>query len=123
MAEHQFYLNAGAKAYFKTKDSAENSESKGVAAVPIGVEVYFDHDRQLKNIYTNDDGTMTASGHKAVTTTLVQGLIASIHAAHEDKTIDSAEHLRTIIEMLEDGFVSQGKTFPNRGFEETKNEV
>jgi hypothetical protein len=44
-------------------------------------------------------------GCKAITETLIQGIIANIHFAHQKNYRDSAEHLRDIIKKLEEGFI------------------
>ena len=59
-----------------------------------------------KSQYLNGDNTPNAEGCKAITTTLVQGLINNLHYAHEQGYRDSAEHLRSIITHLEKGFAS-----------------
>lgn len=46
-------------------------------------------------------------GVQAITSTLVQGLVANIHGAHQHGTRDSAEHLRYIISELERGFAAR----------------
>jgi hypothetical protein len=49
----------------------------------------------------------TQEGCYALTETLCLGLIANIHLAHQKGYRDSAEHLRAIIQKLEDGFIEQ----------------
>lgn len=58
------------------------------------------------NQYFGKDGTLNKFGVQAATITLVQGLIANIHGAHQNGIRDSAEHLRYIISQLEQGFVA-----------------
>lgn len=47
----------------------------------------------------------TLEGSRVLTEALTQGLIANIHASHQLGYVDSAQHLRHIIEQLESGFV------------------
>ena len=55
-----------------------------------------------------DDGDFSATGVKAITQGLVQGLVTNIHSAHKVGIRDSAEHLRYVIKELERGFVLSG---------------
>lgn len=48
----------------------------------------------------------TKEGCDAITMTLVAGIVGNIHYAHDNKMIDSAAHLRKVIDMLETGFVA-----------------
>lgn len=57
-----------------------------------------------KSKYIGEDELPTEDGSKALTLTLLQGLIGNIHQAHEKGFWDSAEHLRYIIKELERGF-------------------
>lgn len=52
----------------------------------------------------------TKAGSHALTNAFVQGLIGNIHYAHQKGFRDSAEHLRYIIGLLEDGFVAIAET-------------
>lgn len=73
-------------------------------------DIYLEVSNNLnKDNYVNDDGSLTTDGSRAFTNTLVQGLIANIHASHQAGYIDSAEHLRMIIRELERGFIQQVK--------------
>lgn len=56
-------------------------------------------------------GLPTPEGSRAMTTTLVAGLVANIHKAHAEGWRDSAEHLRHIIAELERGFSSVAKVY------------
>lgn len=58
--------------------------------------------------YINEDGMPTQDGSKAISETLIQGLIGNIHLGHEKGWRDSAEHLRDIIQKLEIGFAEVG---------------
>jgi len=60
-----------------------------------------------ENQYFGTDGNLNKFGVQAATVTLIQGLIANIHGAHQNGLRDSAEHLRYIISQLEQGFVAQ----------------
>lgn len=55
--------------------------------------------------YLTTDDLPTKDGIKPLTQTFIQGLIGSIHFAHEKGWWDSAEHLRYIIEELQRGFI------------------
>lgn len=59
-----------------------------------------------ESAYLDETGLVNKEGSKALSTTLVQGLVANIHMAHEKGFRDSAEHLRWIIAELERGFVA-----------------
>jgi len=59
-----------------------------------------------KSKYVDHDFCPTEAGCLAITDVLVQSLIGNIHYAHESNFINDAEHLRSIIKKLEDGFVS-----------------
>lgn len=82
-----------------SKERAKHSSTKTVFSVSKNIEAgeFFD-----------DDGYPNKEGTRAITTTLLQGLIANIHSAHQFKYRDSAEHLRHIISELERGFVNPG---------------
>jgi hypothetical protein len=59
-----------------------------------------------ENQYFDGDGNLNKFGVQAATATLIQGLIANMHGAHQNGLRDSAEHLRYIISQLEQGFVA-----------------
>lgn len=52
----------------------------------------------------------TKAGSHALTNAFVQGLIGNIHHAHQKGFRDSADHLRYIIRLLEEGFVAVAET-------------
>lgn len=52
-----------------------------------------------------EDGLPTKIGAKALTITLIQGLVGNIHVAHQKGYWNDADHLRYIISELEKGFV------------------
>jgi hypothetical protein len=58
------------------------------------------------SIYLDENGIPTKEGSHVLTNIFVQGLIGNIHAAHDKGYRDGAEHLRYIIEKLEEGFAS-----------------
>lgn len=58
-----------------------------------------------KSAYLGADGLPTQEGSKVLTKVFIQGLVGNIHAAHQMKHWDSAEHLRYIISELERGFI------------------
>jgi hypothetical protein len=53
-----------------------------------------------------DRGLPTKEGSQILTEAFVQGLVGNIHQAHANGFRDSAEHLRAIINKLEDGFAT-----------------
>ena len=55
--------------------------------------------------YLDSDGIVNKIGSHVVTQCFVQGLIANIHMAHGQGFRNDAEHLRYIIQELENGFV------------------
>lgn len=54
--------------------------------------------------YLDDEKIFTKDGCKAITTTLICGLVGNIHFAEQYGYFNSAEHLRHIIAELERGF-------------------
>lgn len=58
-----------------------------------------------RSMYMNEDGVPNEDGVKVFTNILVQGLVGNIHYAHQNGYIDSAKHLRYVIEQLERGFM------------------
>ncbi len=63
-------------------------------------------DNHQEQVYLDSKGYPNAAGSKVLSNVLIQGLVGNIHAAHENKYRDSAEHLRWIISELEQGFAS-----------------
>jgi len=57
-----------------------------------------------------ENGLPNQAGIKPLTLTFVQGLVGSIHFAHEKGWWDSAEHIRYIIEKLTEGFAAVANT-------------
>lgn len=62
-------------------------------------------DNMIRSEYLDKDGQPTKLGIHAITSCFIQGLVGSIHYAHQNGMRDSAEHLRYIIKDLERGFV------------------
>lgn len=62
-------------------------------------------DNMIRSEYMDDGGKPTKLGVHAITSCFIQGLLGSIHYAHQNGMRDSAEHLRYIISELERGFV------------------
>ncbi len=56
--------------------------------------------------FNGEDQLPTAKGSAIVTKCFVQGLIGNIHHAHAKGFKNDAQHLREIIQQLEDGFMS-----------------
>lgn len=59
-----------------------------------------------KKKYLDKKELPTKDGIKPLTQCFIQGLVGSIHMAHQNGWWDSAEHLRYIISELEKGFAS-----------------
>lgn len=59
-----------------------------------------------ESAYYDEEGRPNPRGVQAISSTLIQGLLANIHGAHQNLTRDSAEHLRYVIGELERGFVA-----------------
>ena len=57
-----------------------------------------------------ENGLPNQAGIKPLTLTFIQGLVGSIHFAHEKGWWDSAEHIRYIIEKLTEGFAAVANT-------------
>lgn len=55
--------------------------------------------------YIDEDQRPLLPGVKAITNTLVQGILYNIHDAHQRDLYDSAAHLRYVIDQLEQGFI------------------
>jgi hypothetical protein len=70
--------------------------------------------------YCEENGLPNKEGCKAITETLIQGLVANIHFAHQKNYRDSAEHLRDIIRKIEDGFIQIGEIEEDETDLETK---
>lgn len=62
-------------------------------------------DNMIRSEYMDDGGKPTKLGVHAIISCFIQGLLGSIHYAHQNGMRDSAEHLRYIISELERGFV------------------
>ena len=55
--------------------------------------------------YVKRDGELTKDGCHVMMRALTSGLSATIHYAHEQGFIDSAENLRKVIDQLEQEFI------------------
>jgi|SRR5690606_32533535 len=62
-------------------------------------------DNLVREHYFGNDGMPNYEGGKALTNTLVQGILGNIHSQHQAGIRDSAEHLRYVMAELERGFV------------------
>lgn len=90
-----------------------NPKSKSSLSKHVSTEIELELSENVdKSHYIQEkkDGSspLTKLGAEALTKTLIQGLVTSIHSAHEAGYWDSAEHLRYIISELERGFVQVG---------------
>lgn len=73
-----------------------------------GCHTYMELSPNLdRTAYFDKNDLLTHTGTKALTNTLVQGLVGNIHQSHQRGQMDSAEHLRYIIAELERGFIAQ----------------
>lgn len=107
-----FAFKVVVQAIMEHKEGSATSKSKQVEMM-----LYPSPNLDKRQYLTNGEGSSpTEAGSHAITMTLVQGLVANIHQAHQLKTIDSAAHLRKIISMLEDGFIQQAETKPGSTF-------
>lgn len=71
----------------------------------IATDFYLDVSDNLdKKMYLDEDELPTEMGSHALTNAFVHGLIGNIHFSHEKGWKDSADHLRYIISLLENGF-------------------
>ena len=86
-----------------TLEHKKGNETSSVDAIDINLETSHNMD---KSKLFDKDKMPNETGTKMLTQTFVQGLIANIHAAHQKKYWDSAEHLRYIIAELEKGFAT-----------------
>lgn len=113
MAKTQtFAFKVVVQAIMEHEEGSKTSSSKQVEMM-----LYPSPNLDQRQYLTNGKGSNpTEAGSNAITVTLVQGLVSNIHQAHQLKTIDSAAHLRKIISMLEDGFVSQAEVITNTNF-------
>jgi len=80
-------------------EGGSESESNGAG---VSFEVKGDIDPEV--FYDKQNKTITEAGLRAITQTLVYGLMANIHRCHQYGVWDSAEQLRHIIAKLEEGF-------------------
>jgi hypothetical protein len=72
----------------------------------VSTDFYLEvSDNIIRDMYLTKDDLPTREGSRVLTSTLVQGLVANIHMAHQQGFRDSAEHLRYIIAELERGFI------------------
>ena len=62
--------------------------------------------------YVKRDGKLTADGAHVMMRALTSGLSATIHYAHEQGFIDSAENLRKVIHQLEQEFIQVPRIEP-----------
>lgn len=77
-----------------------NNNSRHIATnIKIIPSDNLDKEKYVKN------NEPTIEGSRVLTEALTQGLIANIHTSHQLGYIDSAEHLRHIINQLENGFI------------------
>jgi hypothetical protein len=84
-----------------TAEHIEGNTSRHISTdFTLGVSSNLD-----ESMYVDSQGMPTKEGSKAITQTLLQGLIGNIHYAHKLGYKNDAEHLREIIKRLEDGFV------------------
>jgi hypothetical protein len=75
------------------------------------VDIALDFSKPIDTrAYHIADGVPNEAGAKAMTQAFVHGLNANIQAAHAAGLIDSAAHLRYVIEQLETLFVSITET-------------
>lgn len=98
-----------------TLDYEKGNETSTLVQTKIllSVDDRVDHDHFFKA-----DGLPSAAGTKALSQCFTQGLVANIHQAHENGYWNNAEHLRYIIQQLENGFahvgtVGEGEYPPN----------
>jgi hypothetical protein len=98
--KHEFYFIATSKVTMAHEPPAPQSKH---IATDLRLDISPNLDRK---IYLDKDDLPTKDGVKPLTLCLTQGLIATIHKAHQEGWWDSAAHLRYIIAELERGFVS-----------------
>jgi hypothetical protein len=74
-------------------------------ARPLSTQIAMNAQSNLdRTAYVNPDGTPTEAGGKVITEVLLRGLIGHIHAMKEIGVRNDVEHVRYIIDKIEDGF-------------------
>jgi len=72
---------------------------------PVSTQIALNAQSNLdRSAYVNPDGTPTEAGGKVITETLLKGIVGHIHAMKEIGIRDDVEHVRYIIDKIEDGF-------------------
>lgn len=94
--QDKFRLFVEADVVWRARDNGKN---KVTSVLLRGENV------DLKAFFDKDSGQLNKEGYKTVTELLLQGLNTNIHGAHQAGVIPSAEHLRHVINRLEDLFV------------------
>lgn len=86
----------------------------------VSTEIELEVSKPLDPTQYLKDGLPTEAGHQVLTKTLTQGLIANVHAAHNQNHIDSAQHLRDIIKELERGIFTVASVESSESIERDK---
>jgi hypothetical protein len=96
----KFHIEAKALIYLER--NAHDKMSKH-----LETQISLAHSKNIPESEMYENGELSANAAKSLTVAFVQGLVCNIHNAHNNKTWDSAEHLRFIIKELERGFAAQ----------------
>ena len=83
-----------------------NHNTGDTTSTHVATDLNLSLSKNLKHDqYLDYEDLPTAAGTKALTHTLVQGLVGNIHQAEQNGFKPSAEHLREIIADLERGLI------------------
>lgn len=96
---------------FKATVEVEIEQTSGSSKSTIKASTLFMNATENIDMerYFDDNGDLNQDGVEIMTMILTTGLTSNIHDAHAKGLKDSAQHLRQVIALLEEGFVQQGE--------------
>lgn len=88
--------------------TAEHTKGDASASVRhVKTDVNLDVSKNLeRDMYFTKDGVPNKDGVKAMTQTLIQGLVGNIHYAKQNGYWDDVEHIKHIVAELTRGFAT-----------------
>lgn len=73
--------------------------------IPIETKIHLEPSEGLiADAYLSEESIVTAAGCKVLINAFCQGLIGTLHIAHENGFLDSAQTLRYILDTITNGF-------------------
>ena len=103
----QFTLEARVEVTMEHTDGEKSSKH-------INTNCNLDVSKNLdRKMYFGEDELPTKDGSKALTQTLVQGLVGNIHYAHQRGFRNDVEHMKYIVAELTRGFASVANVSPS----------